>query len=336
MPQLTDTRKRPVRDLRISVTDKCNFRCPYCMPAEIFGESYVFLPREEILTFEEITRVARVFVAQGVNKIRITGGEPLLRRDLPDLVRQLVAIEGLEDLTLTTNGYLLADAAPALRQAGLHRLTVSLDAVDDATFNVMSGRAHGSDRVLAGIAAAERAGFSTIKVNAVIQRGVNDHIVVDLAKHFRRSAHILRFIEFMDVGNRNNWKMEQVVPAAEIIARIHDAFPLTAAAPNYRGEVARRYRYADGGGEIGMIASVTQPFCGDCTRARLSTDGKFYTCLFVSEGHDLRDVMRSGASDEVLSGRIGEIWRAREDRYSEIRFDHTPEARKVEMYQIGG
>ena len=333
---IVDTRNRHVRDLRISVTDKCNFRCTYCMPAEIFGESYTFLPREEILTFEEITRLTRLFVAQGVNKIRITGGEPLLRRDLESLITQIAEIGGVEDLTLTTNGYLLADKAQALKNAGLHRLTVSLDAIDDATFNVMSGRDHGADRVLAGIAAAEAVGFSSMKVNAVVQRGVNDHIVVDLARHFHGSGHILRFIEFMDVGNRNNWKMEQVVSAAEIVEQIHEVLPLEPVAPNDRGEVAQRYRYVDGGGEIGVIASVTQPFCGDCTRARLSTDGKIYTCLFASEGHDLRDLMRSGASDDVMSERIAAIWTAREDRYSEIRFDHTPEVRKVEMYQIGG
>ncbi len=336
MSSILDTRKRPVRDLRISVTDKCNFRCPYCMPAEIFGESYAFLPREEILTFEEITRLTRLFVAHGVNKIRITGGEPLLRRDLETLIGQIAAIDGVDDLTLTTNGYLLADKAQALKDAGLHRLTMSLDAIDDATFNIMSGRTHGADRTLAGIAAAEAVGFAPIKINAVIQRGVNDHMVVDLARHFHGSGHILRFIEFMDVGNRNNWKMDQVVSAAEIIERIHAVLPLEPIEPNYRGEVAKRYRYVDGGGEIGLIASVTQPFCGDCTRARLSTDGKIYTCLFASEGHDLRDLMRSGVSDEAVSKRIVEIWTARADRYSEVRFDHTPEARKVEMYQIGG
>lgn len=336
MAHLIDTRKRPLRDLRISVTDKCNFRCPYCMPAEIFGETYAFLPREEILTFEEITRLVHLFVEFGVSKVRITGGEPLLRRDLDVLIGQIAAIEGVEDLTLTTNGYLLADKAQVLKDAGLHRLTVSLDAIDDATFKVMSGRDYGADRTLAGIAAAEAVGFSPIKVNAVVQRGVNDHLVVDLARHFHGSDHILRFIEFMDVGNRNNWKMDQVMPAAEIVARIHAVMPLEPIEPNYRGEVAKRYRYVDGGGEIGLISSVTQPFCGDCTRARLSTDGKIYTCLFASEGYDLRDLMRAGASDDDVRKRIGEIWATREDRYSEIRFDHTPEARKIEMYQIGG
>lgn len=336
MPPIFDKRNRSIRDLRISVTDKCNFRCPYCMPAEIFGESYVFLPREEILTFEELARLTRLFVGHGVTKVRITGGEPLLRRDLESLVAQVAQIDGVEDLTLTTNGYLLAEKAQALMQAGLHRLTVSLDAIDDETFNVMSGREHGSDRVLAGIAAAQDAGFSPIKVNVVVQRGVNDHLVVDLARHFHGTPHILRFIEFMDVGNRNNWQMAQVVSAAEIVSSIHKVLPLEPLDPNYPGEVARRYRYLDDGGEIGVIASVTQPFCGDCTRARLSTDGKLYTCLFASQGHNFRDLMRSGASDEEINRRIADVWTTREDRYSELRFDQTPQVRKVEMYQIGG
>lgn len=338
MSPILDTRNRSVHDLRISVTDRCNFRCPYCMPAEIFGEKYEFLPKSEILSFEEITRLARIFVGLGVAKLRITGGEPLLRRDLETLIAQLAVIPGVADLTLTTNGYLLADKAQVLKAAGLHRLTVSLDAIDDATFNRMSGRDHGSERVLDGIAAAEAAGFYPLKINAVIQKGVNDHLIVDLARHFHGSGHILRFIEFMDVGNRNNWNMAQVVPAAEIIQRIHAVMPLEPLDANYRGEVAQRYRYVDGGGEIGLITSVTQPFCGDCTRARLSTDGKLYTCLFATEGTDLRDFMRQGASDVQIHDRLAQIWTHRADRYSEVRFDHTPEAneRKVEMYQIGG
>ena len=338
MPLLLDTRNRPMRDLRISVTDRCNFRCPYCMPAEIFGEKYAFMPKAEILSFEEITRLAHIFVACGVNKIRITGGEPLLRRDLEMLIARLSAIEGVKDLTLTTNGYLLADKAQALKDAGLHRLTVSLDAIDETIFNHMSGRDHGPDRVLEGIKAAERVGFHPIKINAVVQKGVNDHIVVDLARYVHGTGHILRFIEFMDVGNRNNWKMDRVCSAAEIIHRIHAVLPLEPLDPNYTGEVARRYRYVDGGGEIGIIASVTQPFCGDCTRARLSTDGKLYTCLFATEGTELRDFMRSGAGDAEIGDRIQAVWTDRKDRYSEIRFDHTPEAgrRKIEMYQIGG
>jgi len=337
MPTLPlDTLNRPIRDLRISVTDKCNFRCPYCMPAEIFGEKYEFLPKQEILTFEEITRLATTFVDLGVTKIRITGGEPLLRRNLETLITQLAQISGIEDLTLTTNGYLLSDRAQALKDAGLHRLTVSLDAIDDKTFNHMSGRTHGSERVIQGIEAAEKVGFHPLKINAVIQKGVNDHLVTDLAQHFHNSGHILRFIEFMDVGNRNNWNLDQVVPAATIIDRIHTALPLEPVDPNYQGEVAKRYRYLDGGGEIGIISSVTQPFCGDCTRARLSTDGKLYTCLFASSGTDLRDHLRNGASDTELHDLLTHIWTHRADRYSEIRSDHTPETRKVEMYQIGG
>ena len=336
MPDMLDTLQRPIRDLRISVTDRCNFRCPYCMPAEIFGEKYEFLPKAEILTFEEITRLARIFVDLGVAKIRITGGEPLLRRDLETLIADLSRLDGVCDLTLTTNGYLLADKARALKNAGLHRLTVSLDAIDDPTFDRMSGRAHGAERVLNGIRVAERAGFHPIKINAVVQRGINDHLVVGLAQHFHDTGHILRFIEFMDVGNRNNWNMDRVVAAAEIIDRIHAVLPLEPMAPNYMGEVANRYRYVDGGGEIGIIASVTQPFCGDCTRARLSTDGKLYTCLFASEGTALRDELRGGASDTALRDKIIHTWTHRSDRYSEIRFDHTPEARKIEMYQIGG
>lgn len=336
MSDLLDTLQRPIRDLRISVTDKCNFRCPYCMPAEIFGEKYEFLPKAEILTFEEITRLARIFVDLGVTKIRITGGEPLLRRDLETLIAKLSQINGVQDLTLTTNGYLLANKAQSLKDAGLRRLTVSLDAIDDQTFNLMSGRAHGTERVLEGIRFAEKAGFQAIKINAVVQKGINDHLVIDLAQHFHNTGHILRFIEFMDVGNRNNWNMDQVVPAAEIIDRIHTVLPLEPLDPNYTGEVAKRYRYLDGGGEIGIIASVTQPFCGDCTRARLSTDGKLYTCLFASEGTDLRDALLQGASSAHLRNKITWTWRRRTDRYSEIRTDHTPATHKIEMYQIGG
>lgn len=336
MSDLLDTLQRPIRDLRISVTDKCNFRCPYCMPAEIFGEKYEFLPKAEILTFEEITRLARIFADLGVTKIRVTGGEPLLRRDLETLIAKLSQINGVQDLTLTTNGYLLADKAQSLKDAGLHRLTVSLDAIDDQTFNLMSGRNHGTERVLEGIRTAEKADFQAIKINAVVQKGINDHLVIDLAQHFHNTGHILRFIEFMDVGNRNNWNLDQVVPAAEIIDRIHTVLPLEPLDPNYAGEVAKRYRYLDGGGEIGIIASVTQPFCGDCTRARLSTDGKIYTCLFASEGTDLRDALRRGASNAYLRDQITRIWHHRTDRYSEIRSAHTPATRKIEMYQIGG
>lgn len=330
---------RPLRDLRISVTDRCNFRCPYCMPAEIFGENYTFLPRAEILTFEEIERLTRLFVGLGVRKVRVTGGEPLLRRELPALIRRLAAIDGVDDLTLTTNGYLLPRTVGELKGAGLHRITVSLDSLDEDVFKLLNGRGYQVSQVLEGIRAAEAAGFTPLKINAVVQRGVNDHTVVDLARHFSGTGHIVRFIEYMDVGNRNGWRLDQVVPAAEIVRRIHEVIPVTAVAPNYPGEVARRYRYLDGSGEIGVIASVTQPFCGDCTRARLSTDGKVYTCLFSGTGVDLRGPLRDGATDGALLATISEIWEGREDRYSELRTAETaemPSFSKVEMYQIGG
>ena len=333
---IADLLGRPLRDLRISVTDRCNFRCPYCMPAEIFGEAYQFLPKDEILTFEEIARLARQFVALGVNKLRITGGEPLLRADLPQLIAQLAAIPGADDITLTTNGYLLAQQAHALAQAGLRRITVSLDSLDDAVFKQMNGRGFGARRVLDGIAAAAAAGLSPVKINAVVQKGVNDHTIVDLARHFQGSGHIVRFIEYMDVGNRNGWQLDQVLPAAEIVSRIDAALPLEPAAANYPGEVAQRWRYRDGSGEIGVIASVTQPFCAACTRARLSTDGRLYTCLFATDGIDLRAPLRSGASDAELRNAITSIWQRRRDRYSEERTAQTPARPKVEMYQIGG
>ncbi len=330
---------RPLRDLRISVTDRCNFRCPYCMPAEIFGESYQFLPKDEILTFEEIARLARIFVDLGVNKLRITGGEPLLRTDLPKLVSLLAAIPGAADLTLTTNGYLLAQQAQSLKDAGLERITVSLDSLDDEIFKQMNGRNLSHRRVLQGIDKAAEVGLSPVKINAVVQKGVNDHTVVDLARHFKGTGHILRFIEYMDVGNRNGWKWDDVVPAAEIIQRIDAEMPLEPIASDYRGEVAKRYRYRDGQGEIGVISSVSQPFCGDCTRSRLSTDGVLYTCLFASSGINLRDPMRSGAGDDELRDLIARVWGNRADRYSEERAElaavqNAPP--KVEMYQIGG
>ena len=344
---IADLLGRPLRDLRISVTDRCNFRCPYCMPAEIFGEAYQFLPKDEILTFEEIARLSRQFVALGVNKLRITGGEPLLRVDLPQLVAQLAAIPGADDITLTTNGYLLAQQAAALAAAGLRRITVSLDSLDDAVFQQMNGRGFGARRVLEGIDRAAAAGLSPVKINAVVQKGVNDHTIVDLARHFKGSGHIVRFIEYMDVGNRNGWQLDEVVPAAEIISRIDAALPLEPAAANYAGEVARRWRYRDGAGEIGVIASVTQPFCADCTRARLATDGRLYTCLFAADGVDLRAPLRNGASDAELRNIIASIWARRRDRYSEERtaLTETPSGNgagamtarpKVEMYQIGG
>ena len=335
----TDKFGRPMRDLRISVTDRCNFRCPYCMPAELFGESYKFLPKDEILSFEEITRLVRIFVDLGVQKLRITGGEPLLRNDLPKLVAMLAAIEGVDDLTLTTNGYLLAQQAQALKDAGLNRVTVSLDSLDDEIFKKMNGRGFASHRVIHGIGKAAEVGLSPIKINAVVQKGVNDDTIVELARYFRSKGHIMRFIEYMDVGNRNGWKWDEVVPAAEIIQRINAEMPLEPLESGYRGEVAMRHRYRDGEGEIGVIASVTEPFCGDCTRSRLSTDGMIFTCLFASKGISLRDPMRSGASDDELRDLIARVWGNRVDRYSEERSElaalqNAP--KKIEMYQIGG
>ncbi len=339
MPLPTDTAGRPLRDLRISVTDRCNFRCPYCMPAEIFGESYQFLPKPELLRFEEIERLTRIFVDCGVRKVRITGGEPLLRAELPQLVARLAAIDDLHDLTLTTNGTLLADRAQALKDAGLHRVTVSLDSHDEDAFRRMSGRDVGPGRVLAGIEAAAAAGLRPVKVNCVIKRGENEEAIVDLARFFRGTGHILRFIEFMDVGTLNDWNLAQVVTAKSILERIHAEFPIEPVDPNYPGEVAHRYRYRDGRGEIGIIASVSSPFCGDCTRARLTTDGKLVTCLFATGGVDLRGPMREGASDAELRERIARVWDRRTDRYSEERSSRTgvsPSRERIEMYQIGG
>lgn len=333
-----DTLGRPLRDLRISVTDRCNFRCPYCMPAEIFGERYEFLPREEILSFEEITRLARIFVDLGTEKIRITGGEPLLRREIERLIANLSAIPGLRDLTLTTNGVRFAAVSETLKTAGLRRVTFSLDALDPGVFRKMAGRDESPDTVLNAIQKAEQNGYAPIKINTVIKRGDNDSEIVPLARHFHGTNHILRFIEYMDVGTRNGWQVDHVVPAEEIVARIHDVLPLEPVGPNYVGEVARRYRYVDGGGEIGTIASVTQPFCGDCTRARLSTDGKLVTCLFASDGVDLRPKLRGDTDDEDIRRHIEGIWLKRDDRYSETRTEatHPGEFRRIEMYQIGG
>ena len=336
---IRDTFGRPVRDLRVSVTDRCNFRCPYCMPAEIYGERYEFLPRAELLTFEEIECLVRLFVGLGVTKVRLTGGEPLVRNRLENLVARLAAVPGIRDLTLTTNGYLLAEKAGALKEAGLGRLTVSLDSMDEDVFKAMNGRGYGPERVLEGIRSAEEAGFSPIKINAVVQRGVNDHTIVDLAQRFKGTGHVVRFIEYMDVGNLNGWKLDQVVSADDIFRTIDAEMPLEPVEANYRGEVARRYRYADGGGEIGIIASVSKPFCGDCTRARLSTDGKLFTCLFAGTGADLRGPMRDGAGDDELRDLISRVWSGRNDRYSELRTRATRaegRPKKIEMYQIGG
>ena len=332
---LLDRRDRAVHDLRISVTDRCNFRCIYCMPRAVFGNDYAFLPRRELLSFEEIARIARRFAARGVRKIRITGGEPLLRKHVENLVELLARIPGIE-LTLTTNGVLLPKMARTLRDAGLDRVTVSLDAIDDATFRLMNDADFPVAAVLEGIAAAKDAGLGPIKINMVVKRGVNDHGVVDMARHFRDSGHILRFIEFMDVGSSNGWKLDSVVPSREIIERIGHVFPLEQVDPNYTGEVAERWRYRDGGGEIGVISSVTQAFCGTCSRIRLSTEGKLYTCLFAQTGHDLRALLRAGADDAELDQVIANVWHNRDDHYSEVRSANTAGLRKIEMSYIGG
>jgi cyclic pyranopterin phosphate synthase len=339
LPML-DTRLRPLRDLRISVTDKCSFRCTYCMPKEIFGRDFVFLPPAQILSFEEITRLTRVFLDLGVEKIRLTGGEPLLRRDIEKLVGMLSGLPGLRDLTLTTNGALLARKAEALKAAGLDRVTVSLDALDDAVFQGMNDVRFPVARVLVGIEAAQAAGLGPVKVNMVVQRGVNDDQILPMARYFHGSGPgagcVLRFIEFMDVGATNGWRLADVVPADTIIRRISREMPLVAVAPNYPGEVARRFRYAGGGGEIGVIASVTQPFCGDCSRARLSAEGRLYTCLFAGDGSDLRALLRGEASDAEIADKLRGLWSARADRYSEVRTEESARRPRVEMSHIGG
>jgi len=334
----TDTRGRPLSDLRISVMDRCNFRCPYCMPRETFDDRYRFLSTSERLTFDEISRLARLFVAQGVSKLRLTGGEPLLRSGLADLVGELSSIEGVADLALTTNGVLLAQHAAELAAHGLKRVTVSLDTLDRETFRRMSGGFDGLERVQDGIRAALEAGLAPVKINAVIQRGVNDGQILNLARHFRGTGVILRFIEYMDVGNRNDWDPGRVVPSRELRDVIMGEYPLRPVAGAYRGEVAERYAYVDGAGEIGFISSVSQPFCGDCTRARLSSDGVFYTCLFAVHGTDLRAPLREGAGDDELRERIRGSWRRRDDRYSELRGVSVAgqPLRKIEMYYIGG
>jgi cyclic pyranopterin phosphate synthase len=333
---VTDAFNRPLRDLRISVTDRCNFRCTYCMPKEVFGHDFPFLPRQELLTFEEIVRVARSAAGLGVRKIRLTGGEPLLRRDIETLIAMLRQIEGVEEIALTTNASLLERKAKGLKEAGLDRITVSLDSLHDETFQAMNDVRFPVQKVLDGIEAARGAGLAPIKINMVVKRGMNEGDIVPMAAHFRGTGHIVRYIEFMDVGHTNGWRMDDVVTSSEIVERVNADFPLVPIEPNYPGEVANRWRYTDGEGEIGVIASVTQAFCGSCTRARLSAEGKLYTCLFGIKGHDVRDVLRDGSSDEDLSAFLSGIWGRRVDRYSEIRSEGTVDLPKVEMSYIGG
>jgi len=338
---LADTLGRPLHDLRISVTDRCNFRCTYCMPKEIFGPDYAFLPRSEVLTFEEIERLARVFVDLGVEKLRLTGGEPLVRRDLAVLVEMLAALRRPNgerlDLTLTTNGSALRALAGRLAGAGLQRVTVSLDSLDDATFSAMNGVDYPVAKVLDGIAAANEAGLGPIKINMVVRRGINETSVLPMARWARDEGVILRFIEYMDVGHTNGWRLDDVVPAAELVAAVNTEMPIEELPPRYRGEVATRWRYRDGSGEIGLIASVTAPFCGDCTRARLSAEGRLYTCLFTGEGHDLRAVVRDpAASDDTLREAVAAVWRVRDDRYSEDRTEATSNLPRIEMFAMGG
>ncbi|MEQ8206797.1 MAG: GTP 3',8-cyclase MoaA [Woeseia sp.] len=339
LPGPVDRLKRPMRDLRISLLDQCNFRCPYCMPESTYNEDYQFLRRQQRLSHDEIVRIAGIAVGLGVNKLRLTGGEPLLEKNVPALVARLRALPDVEDLALTTNGTLLERYAQPLADAGLDRVTVSLDSLDAELFHSMSGGRGNLDTVLAGINAAAAAGLSPVKINTVVQRGVNEHTVLDLLERFRGSGHIVRLIEFMDVGNRNGWRLDQVVPSRDLLAAINARWPVTPVGRNYAGEVASRYRYDDGGGEIGFISSVTEPFCGNCSRARLSADGVLYTCLFATEGTPLRELLRTGASDEDLRLLLQNVWLQRNDRYSELRGRETAaEAplRKIEMYRMGG
>ena len=335
MDPVLDTRSRPLRDLRISVTDRCDFRCVYCMPKEVFGRDFQFLRRSELLTFEEIARVVRIGAGLGVRKLRLTGGEPLMRRDLERLVEMLAGIDGIDDIAMTTNGSLLPRKARVLADAGLRRVTVSLDSLDDAVFGAVNDVDFPVERVLEGIAAAAEAGMS-VKVNMVVKRGLNDGSVIEMAEHFRGTGHILRLIEYMDVGTTNGWQMDDVVPAAELVEAIGAEWPLEPVEPAYPGEVARRYRYADGAGEVGVIASVTQPFCHDCSRARLSAEGRLYTCLFAAAGHDLRRRLRGDGVDEDVEAFLRRIWGRRADRYSELRTAETSGRPKVEMSHIGG
>jgi GTP 3',8-cyclase len=334
---MLDTLARPLRDARISVTDRCNFRCVYCMPKEVFGRDFAFAPREELLTFEEITRVTRILSTLGVEKVRLTGGEPLLRRDIERLVAQIASIDGVRDIALTTNGSMLTRSkARALADAGLRRITISLDSLDDDTFRKMSDVDASVDRVLEAIEGAAEAGLGPIKLDMVVMKGLNATSVIDVARRFRGTGHIVRFIEYMDVGNTNGWRMEDVVPGREIVDMIAREWPVGPVEANYFGEVASRYRYLDGSGEFGVITSVTKPFCGSCTRIRLSATGEVYTCLFAGEGRDLRSLLRGGATDEELRSALTAIWSARDDRYSEIRSEATASLRKVEMSHIGG
>ena len=344
---LSDVLARPLRDLRISVTDRCNFRCSYCMPSEVFNKDYAFLPQTSLLSFEEITRLTKIFVAHGVEKIRLTGGEPLLRKHIEVLIEMLAKLQTPAgkplDITLTTNASLLVKKAQALKNAGLQRVTVSLDALDDATFRRMNDVDFPVADVLRGIEAAQKVGLAPIKINMVVKRGTNDAEILPMARYFRHSGVVLRFIEYMDVGATNGWRMDEVLASRQVIERIHAEFPLTVIQPNYLGETAERWRYADGGGEIGVISSVTHAFCGDCNRARLSTEGKLFLCLFASQGHDLRALLRNSATDDQIAGAVGHIWQARTDRYSELRAElpadtspADPGAKRVEMSYIGG
>ncbi|HMM40496.1 MAG TPA: GTP 3',8-cyclase MoaA [Thermomicrobiales bacterium] len=333
----TDLLNRPLRDLRISVTDRCNFRCVYCMPKEIFGANYPFLPHGDVLTFEEIPRLAGIFASHGVEKLRLTGGEPLVRRSIEDLVAMLVEVEGIQDIAMTTNGSLLtAKKARALKAAGLQRITISLDSLDDTVFKSMNDVNFPVAKVLAAIDNALEAGLAPVKIDMVVKRGYNDDSVLRMAEHFRGTGIILRFIEFMDVGTTNGWRMADVVPAREILDAIGAEWPIEPVEPNYTGEVAARWRYLDGQGEFGIIASVTMPFCRDCTRARLSADGQLYTCLFGVRAHDFRSMLRDGASDDEISAMVGRVWGNRADRYSELRSENTIQLKKVEMSRIGG
>jgi cyclic pyranopterin phosphate synthase len=335
--QILDSMQRPLHDLRISVTDRCTFRCTYCMPKEVFGRDYVFLSRQELLSFEELTRLTRIFVKLGVQKVRLTGGEPMVRREFEKLVAMLAEIEGLDDIAMTTNGSLLTlERAKALKAAGLKRVTVSLDSLDEETFQSMNDVGFPAAKVMEAIDNAAAAGLDPVKIDMVVKRGVNDKDIVPMAAHFRSSGHILRFIEYMDVGTTNGWRMQDVVSAKEILQALSSEWDLQPIEPNYFGEVAERYRYTDGAGEVGIIASVTLPFCGACTRARLSADGELYTCLFGAHGHDLRTLLRDGSSDVGIEAAIRSIWRVRSDRYSEIRNEDTIGLAKVEMSRIGG